>query len=190
MNTAIDMTLVVTKSAELHDDMTEVNRALKRVASVKCRLKKMPGRPTFNSEMTAALQEEELLKNVRAFLQGPRRNVNTLEPEDITKMSYEEVNRAIKAIQTKKTHTKWADDCLKDDKGLCIPGTGESFKEACRIEQLLKERREAIKPAMSEYIKRSTLYDYLDTLRFASDLDKMDIIECLDRIEAFLEGDK
>lgn len=185
MKTNIDMTAIISKATELNNDMVEVNRALKRIASVKCRLKKMPGRSDFQLNMTKALQEEELLKSVRDYLVGPKTTVNELSPEIIAEMDYDTVCRAIKAIQSKKTHTKWAEDCQKDEQGMYIPCSGESYKEACRIEQLLSERRKQIKPVDTSLFKKVELLNLIETLRLASDLDAA---TCLDRIEAFLEG--
>lgn len=184
MNT-IDMTQVIAKATELDNDLINVHRALKKVASVKCRLKKAPGRLDYQANMTACLQEEQLLKNVRDYLTDHRKTVNELTEQDIADMSYDEVSRAIKSIQSKKTHTRWAEDCEKDKDGLYIPGSGAMYKEACRIENMLKARRAELKPTMEQLISVVALRELLDTLRLCSDID---VATCLDRIEAFLKG--
>ena len=178
-------TEILTKATELDNSIINVNKELKRIASVKCRLKKMPGRATFEVEMTNVLREEELLKNVRDYLVGPRKNVNTLDADAIANMSYEEVCKAIRSIQSKKTHTKWAEDCLKDDQGLFIPGSGEQYKEACRIENMLLDRRAELKPADNTRLRKSDLQALLDTMKLATDLT---VEDCIARIEAFLKG--
>ena len=186
MNTpTIDMTQVIAKATELDNDLVKVHRELKRIASVKSRLKKAPGRLDYQANMTACLQEEQLMKNVRDFLTDHRKTVNELTEQDIAEMSYDEVCNAIRAIQSKKTHTKWAEDCERDKDGLYIPGSGAMFKEACRIEDLLKTRRAELKPTMENLISIVALRDLLDTLRLCSDID---VETCLDRIEAFLKG--
>lgn len=183
--TNIDMTKVITKANELNNDLVELHKALKRIASVKTRLKQAPGRLDFNEKMTACLQEEQLLKHVKAYLTEPRKTVNDLTAEDIAAMNYDEVCRAIRSIQSKKTHTKWADDCDKDDNGMFIPGSGAMFKEACRIESMLMERRTELKPEGSTRFSKAALRDLIADLRVCSDLD---VETCLNRIEAFLEG--
>lgn len=183
--TNIDMTQVITKAAELNNDMVELHRALKRVASMKTRLNHSPGLPDYNVRMAAILQEEQLLKNVRSYLSEPRKTVNDLTAEDIADMSYDEVCRAIKSIQSKKTHTKYADDCKKDDDGLFIPGSGAMYQEACRIEDMLKSRREVLQPTGADHVSKTLLLELVNTLRLCSDLD---VVTCLNRIEAFLEG--
>lgn len=181
----IDMTLVVAKAAELNFSMVELNKALKRVASAKTRLKQAAGRPDFNEKMTLVLQEEQLLKNVRAYIADPKKTVNDLEADDIANMNYDEICRAIKSIQSKKTHTKWSDDCMKDEKGMFIPGTGAMYKEACRIEQMLLERKYELKPVGTFGFSKAALRELIANLRVCSDLD---VETCLNRIEEFLEG--
>jgi hypothetical protein len=182
--TTIDMTQVIAKANELNNSTVELNKAFKRIASVKTRLKQSAGRPDFNEKMTAALQEEQLLKHVRAYLTSPRKTVNDLDADDIAAMDYDEVCRAIKSIQSKKTHTKWADDCMKDKDGMFIPGSGAMYKEACRIEQMLLERKHELKPNSAGFSK-AALREFIADLRVCSDLD---VATCLDRIEAFMDG--
>lgn len=183
--TNIDMTQVIAKATELNNSIVELNRALKRVASAKTRLNHSPGLPDYNAKMAAILQEEQLLKNVRSYLTEPRKTVNDLTAEDIAAMDYDEVCKAIRSIQTKKTHTKYAEDCQKDENGLFIPGSGAMFKEACRIEDMLKERREDLQPSGTLRFSKAALRELIATLRLCSDLD---VKTCLDRIEAFMEG--
>lgn len=184
MNTTIDMTKVLNAAADLHYNIDELNKAFKRVASAKTRLKQSAGRPDFNEKMTRVLQEEQLLKHVRDYLTEPRKTVSNLTAEDIAVMNYDEVTRAIASIQSKKTHTRWADDCERDDDGMYIPGTGAKYKEACRIERMLQERKFELKPNIGGFSK-ATLRELIATLRLCSDLD---VKTCLDRIEAFMEG--
>lgn len=183
--TNIDMTLVIEKAAELNNDLIEVNKALKRVASVKCRLKAAPNHPDFNDNMTRCLQEEQLLKHVKGYLTEPRKTVNDLTAEDIAELNYDEVCKAIRSIQSKKTHTKWAVDCQTDENGLIIPGTNPAYQEACRIEAMLLERKAELKPVGTTGFSKAALHDLIAELRVCSDLDAA---TCLDRIEAFLKG--
>lgn len=181
----IDMTAVITKSAEYDNDIVKVNRALKRIASVKCRLKKMPARGNYNEVMTECLQEEQLLKDVRSYIIGPRSVVTNITQEDVDRMDYNEVCKSLHNIRSKKTHTRWAEDSLKDANGNFIPGTGESYLEACRIEHMLLRRRDEIKPTTKSFSK-ATLQYLLDELKTYSDLDAA---TCIARIESFMKGD-
>ena len=148
----MELTMIIEKAAELGNSVEAVDKEIKRNASVRCRLSKMPGRSDYAIKMAEAEAENELLKAVRAHLKGAVKTVSTLTVEDIAKMDYMAVCSAIRSIQSKKTHTRWADDCLRDEEGLYIPGTGEQYKEACRIEALLKERRAALAPTKNAAI--------------------------------------
>lgn len=183
--TNIDMTQVVAKATELNFSIVELNRALKRVASAKTRLNHSPGLPDYNAKMAAVLQEEQLLKNVRAYMTEPRKTVKDLTADDIANMSYDEVCKAIKAIQTKKTHTKYAEDCERDENGMFVPGSGAMFKEACRIEDMLKDRRAELSPESSSKFSKALLLEYIATLRLCSDLD---VATCLNKIEEYVKG--
>lgn len=185
MATTTDMTKVIAKAAELNNSIIELNKALKRVASAKTRLNHSPGLPDYNEKMAAILAEEQLLKNVRAYLTEPRKTVNDLTAEDIAAMDYDEVCKAIRSIQSKKTHTKYAEDCKKDENGLFIPGSGAMYLEACRIEEMLKARREELEPVGTVRFSKAVMREFIATLRLCSDLD---VETCLNRIEAFLEG--
>lgn len=159
-----EMNKIIEKANELNNSVEAVYREIKKVASQKCRLKKMPGRVDYAVELKRIEDDEELLKQVRDYLKGPKKNVNTLSDEAIAVMDYISVCKAIRAIQSKKTHTKYADDCLRDKNGLFIPGSGESYKEACRIENLLKARRDEVKPEDSAVFFASDVYDLIDRL--------------------------
>lgn len=176
---------IIIKATELNNSMTNVNKALKRVASVKCRLNHAPGKATFQADMAACLEEERLLKAVREYLSEPRKTVNDLTETDIANMGYDEVCKAIRSIQSKKTHTKWADDCEKDDSGMFIPGSGAAYKEACRIEEMLKTRRDELQPEGTQRITKAAIIEFVDNLRNEPDLD---VETCLNRIESFLKG--
>lgn len=180
----IDMTLVYAKSTELDNNLSVVLRELKRVASAKTRMKQQVNRPDYNAQMTIILQEEELLKSVRDYLRGPRKNANTLTAEQIATMDYDQVRAAIKCIQTKKTHTRWDADCEQDENGLFIPGTGKAYKEAERIEDMLKARREELEPTHKNLVRTSDLLCLIDTLRTCPDIT---VDACLDRIEAYVK---
>lgn len=185
MTPIVDMTAIIAKAAELNNNLGEVQKAIKACASTKCRLKKQPGRADYQTLMTACLQEEQLLKNVKSYLTEPRKTVNDLDADDIAAMNYDEVIRAIRSIQSKKTHTKWADDCERDESGCFIPGSGPAYKEACRIEGLLLDRKHELKPLGTTGFSKAALRELIANLRICSDLD---VTTCLDRIEAFIDG--
>lgn len=171
----VDTRAIATKAEELEFDLVKINRELKRVASVKCRLKKMPYKSTFEAEMSAVLHEEQLLKNVRDFVAGPRKNVNTITQEEVDQLSLHETMKAIKAIQSKKTHTKWL---------TCEPGDNDEYREACRIEKMLKKHRDELTPRKSE--SKANVQAILDSLKMCNDMTAED---CIKYIEEKLKED-
>lgn len=166
---SLDMQAVKAKAESLSYDIVKIKREQKRIASIKCRLKKSPRRSTFNEEMTKILQEEYLLTAVKDLVNGPRKNVNTLTQDEVDKMNAEEVIKAIKAIQSKKYHTRWLND---ED------GNNDDYREACRIEDMLKRRRASL---TSNSASPYELQKLLDTLKTCDDITAED---CIKRIEA------
>ncbi len=166
----IDMQAVKAKAESLSYDIIKIKREQKRIASIKCRLKKAPRRSTFNEEMTRILQEEYLLNAVKDLVNGPRKNVNTLTQDEVDKMTPEEVIKAIKAIQSKKYHTRWLND---ED------GNNDEYREACRIEDMLKRRRTSLSSNSSA--TKYEIQKLLDTLKTCDDLTAED---CIKRLEA------
>jgi len=145
--------------------LEQIKKELKRLASVKCRLNKQKGKKTYQEEMDKVLEQENKLKELRDTLVQPKKTVTTLTYEDIQELSYEEVQRAIKSIQSKKSNTKWLTP---------IEGDNDEFREACRIESMLNERRSELQPTSI------TLKNKLsDILEISETLSKEELIEML-----------
>lgn len=142
-----------------------IKKELKRIASIKCRLNKQKGKKSYEEEMRKVIEQENKLKEVRDSLVQPKKTVTTLTYEDIQELTYEEIQRAIKSIQSKKSNTKWLTP---------IEGDNDEFREACRIENMLNERRSQLQPTtVSIKSKLSELIDNSD------ELSKEDILNML-----------
>ncbi len=158
------------KANELGNDLLKVNKELKRVASIKCRLKKQMGKSTYEEEMTKVLKEEEVLKQVRQLLNPKEKTVTTFEQSDIDLLDYDETIKAIKSIQSKKSLTRW----LTTEEG-----NNDEFREACRIEQMLLEHKNQIKPIEETTIRKSDLNTIIDTIESNHELTNERIVELL-----------
>lgn len=169
----IDMRAIAETANRFDNDIETVNRELKRIASVKCRLKKMPGRSDFQEKLTTVLQYEEQLKNVKAFITGPRKNVNTLTQDEVDNMTLDETFKALKAIQSKKTHTKWL---------TTEPGNNDEYREACRIEQMLKDHRDAIAPKKLGNISKVDALNIINAVGVCNDISLEDAIAHLKKL--------
>lgn len=157
-------------AAELGNDLEKVAKELRRLQSVKCRLKKQKGKSTYEAEMTKVLQEEQVLKEVRQLLDPKEKPVTMYEQEDVDRLDYDETTRALKSIQSKKTLSKWLTD---------VEGDNDEFRRACRIEEMLKEHRDNIKPLDETTVRKSDLVTIIDTIESNKDLSQERIVELL-----------
>lgn len=162
------MNNVEMKAQELNNDMNEVKRELKRVASIKSRLKRQQGKSTFEQEMNEVLQYEELLKEVRTHLNsGSGKSVPQYTEEDIQVLSYDETIRAIKSIQSKKSLSKWLTS---------VEGDNDEYRNACRVEDLLRKHKETLQPSGVDSVRKSDIQSIVD---MSGELSKDEIVEML-----------
>lgn len=158
------------KAQELNNDLFEVSKELKRIQSIKCRLKKQKGRSTYEQQMTEVLKEEQLLKEVRQLLDPKEKPVTMYNQEDVDQLDYDETIKAIRSIQSKKTLTRWL---TTED------GNNDEYQNACRIEKMLIERRNQIKPVDNEYVRKTDLQTIIDTIESSGKLSQERIVELL-----------
>ena len=152
--------------AELGNDLEKVQKELKRVQSVKCRLKKQKGKSSYEF----VLLEEQILKEVRQLLDPKEKTVTTFEQSDVDLLDYDETVKAIKSIQSKKTLTKWLTD---------VEGDNDEYRNACRIEEMLKEHRDNIRPIEETVVRKSDLMTIIDTIESNKDLSQERIVELI-----------
>lgn len=157
-------------SNSLNNDLVKVSMELKRIQSIKCRLKKQSGKSTYESEMRKVLEEEEVLKQVRQLLSPKDKSVTQYEQDDVDRLDYDETIRAIKSIQSKKTLTKWL---------TTTEGDNDEYREACRIEKMLLEHKENIKPIDETTIRKTSLVTIIETIESTQDITRERVIELL-----------
>ena len=161
----------IEKVAEkFNNNLEEVARELKRVQSIKCRLKKQKGKKTYEEEMTEVVKYEQVLKEVRQLLNPKEKPVTQYTQEDVDQLDYDETVKAIRSIQSKKTLTKWLTD---------VEGDNDEYRKACAIEKMLIERRNKIKPVDNEYIRKTDLQTIIDTIESSGNLSQERIVEML-----------
>lgn len=166
----INVKEVELKAVELGQDMEAVKKELKRVASVKCRLLKQKGRPDYEMALEEVLKEEQLLKEVRTYIQGSKKTVTTFEQDDVNQLTYDETVKAIKSIQSKKTLTKWL---------TAIEGDNDEYRNACRIEDMLKEHLKTVKPIEDNTVRKSDIQNVIDTIEATGNISTDKILEML-----------
>ncbi len=164
------MTEIEKVAEKFGNDMEEVAKELKRVQSLKCRLKKQKGKKTYEEEMTETVKYEQVLKEVRQLLDPKEKPVTMYTQEDVDQLDYDETIKAIRSIQSKKTLSKWLTD---------VEGNNDEYRKAVEIEKMLVERRESIKPVDNEYVRKTDLQTIIDTIEESGKLSQAKIVELL-----------
>ena len=146
----IDMTEIIRVKDEFDGDIVRVKRELKRLQSVKCRLKKQKSRADYQAKMTEVVQQEQVLKEVRQILEPKKVAVPDFTQADVDRLDFEDTMKAIKSIQSKK--------CLSQD-------DEAEYQRACRVEQMLLEHKKQVKPADETTVKKTEVAAILENLR-------------------------
>lgn len=157
-------------AVKFNNSVEDVSRELKRVQSIKCRLKKQKGKSTYEKEMTETLKYEQVLKEVRQLLDPKEKTVTMFEQEDVDILDYDETVKAIRSIQSKKTLTKWL---------TTVEGDNDEYRNACKIEKMLIEHREKVKPIDDDEIRKSEIVKIIDTIEESGNLSQEKIVELL-----------
>lgn len=148
------------------NQIEQIKKELKRLASIKCRLKKQVGKASYADDMQKVVDQENKLKELKASLETDKKKVVTQYTlEDVQQLSYDEVLRAIKSIQSKKSNTRWLTP---------IEGDNEEYRTACRIEQMLKDRRAELVPT-----EVSLKLDIQNILNQSTNMSKDELVEAI-----------
>ena len=157
-------------AVKFNNSVEDVSRELKRVQSIKCRLKKQKGKSTYEKEMTETLKYEQVLKEVRQLLDPKEKTVTMFEQSDVDLLDYDETIKAIRSIQSKKTLTKWL---------TTVEGDNDEYRKACEIEKMLIEHREKVKPVDDNEVRKSEIVKIIDTIEESGNLSQEKIVELL-----------
>ena len=166
----VDLKLVQEVSEKFENDVDSLSKELKRIQSIKCRLKKQKGRKDYNDTMTETLKYEQLLKEARQLLSPKSKSVTHFEQSDVDSLDYDETIKAIRSIQSKKTLTKWLTD---------VEGDNDEYRSALVIEKMLIEHRDNIKPVDDSHIRKSDIITIIDTIEESGKLSQTKILELL-----------
>ena len=150
---------------KMNKEIEEVKRELKRVASIKCRLKKMVGRVGTEEKLIEVEKYESELKSKRDNLLDRKKYVTEYEQEDVDALNYEEVCKAINSIKSKKSLSKWLSP---------VEGDNDEYRNAVRIEEMLYRRKEALGGG-----RKNIKNELKDLIENSGDISKEDLIEKL-----------
>lgn len=161
----------IEKIAEKFDNNVElIAKELKRIQSVKWRLKKQKCKKTYEAEMTEVVKYEQVLKEARQLLVPKEKPVTMYTQDDVDKLDYDKTIKAIRNIQSKKTLTKWltVNECDNDE-----------YRKACKIEKMLIEHKNAIKAVDNDCIRKTDIQTIIDTIESSGKLSQEKIVELL-----------
>ena len=153
--TKINVKEVEMKANELNHDVELVKKELKRVQSLKCNWLKKKHHPDYEQVLEEVLKEEQLLKEARTFITGYKKTTVSLTQEDVDKLTYDETVRALNNIRSKKTNTRWLTP---------IEGDNDEFRNACRIEQMIKEHQKNVKPIEDNTVRKSEIQNIIELI--------------------------
>ena len=157
-------------SEKFENNLEKLSKELKRIQSIKCRLKKQKGKSSYEKEMSEVLKYEQVLKEAKQLLDPKEKAVTMYEQEDVDQLDYDETVKAIRSIQSKKTLTKWL--TLEE-------GNNDEYKKAVEIEKMLIERREKIKPVDNQHVRKTEVQTIIETLESSGNLSQEKIVELL-----------
>lgn len=153
-----------------NNDVLLINKELKRVASIKSRLKKQKGKSTYQEEMENVLGYYQVLVEAKQLIDPKEKPVTMYTQEDVDQLDYDETVKAIRSIQSKKTLTRWLTP---------VEGDNDEYRNACKIEAMLIERRNNTKPVDNEFIRKTDLQTIIDTIESSGKLTQNKIVELL-----------
>lgn len=139
----------IEKAAEKFTSVDEVKKALRSVQSVKSRLIKQKGREDYEQEYAKVVLKEQLLKEVRAYMEPKKLTVTTMSKEQIEVLTYDETIKAIKSIQSKKCLEQYNEDKTE-------------YNKAVAIEEMLLEHKKNVKPVEDTVVRKSEINDLIN----------------------------
>jgi hypothetical protein len=166
----IDLKAVEEVSAKFQDDTDALARELKRVQSIKCRLKRQKGKASYQDSMTEVLAYEQVLKEARQLLDPKAKSVTHFTQEDVDLLDYDETIKAVRSIQSKKTLTRWLTD---------VEGDYDEYRSAVAIEAMLVAHRTEVAPVDEGHIRKSDLLTIIETIEESGKVSQAKVLEML-----------
>ena len=156
---------------DFNNDVELIKKELKRVQSVKCRLNKMKGKSSYESDMKKVLEQEEILKQAKRLLEPREKFVTDYTQDDVDMLDYDETIKAIKSIQSKKTLTKYL---------TTVEGDNDEYRKACEIERMLLNHKASVRPVEETLVRKTDLVTIIDTIKLDPNMSQERIVELLE----------
>lgn len=169
----VDLKLVEKVLNDFDRNDEELKKELKRLQSIKCRLKKQKFKKDYNKEMTEVLKNEQVLKECRQLLNPREKFITEMTENDIKKLTYDEVVKGIRSIQSKKTLTKHLTE---------KPGDNDEYRMAIQIENWLLEQKSKLKPVEDNLVKKTEVEKIINTIEESGKLSQKEVLELLKKL--------
>lgn len=144
----------------------ELNKELKRVASLKCNLKKRKGVVNYDEELKGILSYEDEIKEIKYSLMNKGKSYFEFDFEDIDKLEISELERFRKGISSKK----------------CLDGSDVEIFDRC--EELLEYSKKVLdekrNKEVKELISKNELRKLLENYEMVGDVEIL--VESLRRL--------
>lgn len=170
MTTNINLKEVEAIANKFENDLYLVKKEIKRVQSVKCRLAKQKGKSTYEDEMNEVIKYIQVLSEARNLLDPKIKPVHEFNEDDIKVLTYDQVVKAIRTIQSKKTNTKWLTN---------VPCDNDEYRQAEKVEQMLIKRRKELKPVDDNCVKKTDIKAVIETIESSGNLSQETILDML-----------
>lgn len=148
--------LNIEKIAKSYENVENVKKAIRSIQTQKSRLRQQKNREDYEEKMTEILQKEQMLKEVRDYFEPKSIPVTEMTKADIELLSYDETQRAIKSIQSKKCNSQHLTENINDN---------IEYQKACQIESWLLEHKQNIKPIENTVVRKSEINDLIQHLK-------------------------
>lgn len=169
----VKMAEVEKMAKEFDMDVEKVKLELKRIQSAKCRLKKMKFKSSYESEMEKVVCYEDLLKEVKRYIVPQGKFVTDFEREDVEKLSYDEVIRALRSIQSKKCLSKYKVEKIEDN---------VEYNRACEVEGWLKKKRDSMDSKEDGKVNKMDVMKVIELIENSGEIEVEKIVKELKEI--------
>lgn len=161
-----DVNILVKK----YTSVDEVKRLIQNLQNRKHLLKKKKAvGKCAQTDVDECIKAIDRLQDVKLYLEPKKKTAMSLTQAEIDLLSYVEVEKAIKSVQTKKTMSSLIEDEVEREK---------VYEEVLAQEALLKAHRNEVAPLDDNVIRKSTVSDFISTVE-ALDITKEQVLEML-----------
>lgn len=175
MTTNSNLKKIEEMANKFNNDVDLINKEIRKVQTIKCRLKKMKFKSSYNSEMTEILKYEQILKEAKSLLNPREKFVTEFNEEDVRILTLEQTIKAIRSIQSKKTLSRFLTENISEN---------SEYQNALKIETLLIDHKNKLIEANQniDKVKKTEVASIIETIENNEKLSNDAILELLKKL--------